>query len=309
MPDRNDGGPSRKKRNRQEGDRLGEQPSNVRSRRRASYGWAGAIAALALVTSVTAVVLTSGGSTQAREQGAKTSALGRNIAALLDGIPQSANALGSPSAPVTLQFFGDLECLTSKAFTLELLPPVIARWVRGGKLRIEYRSLRTATRDAEVFIAQQAAALATGMQNKLWYYVENFYHQQGREGSGYVTDDFLRDLARQTPGLNVEQWSRDREEPPLAAEVAIDEQTAARRGLYSTPSLLIGRTRTGQTKKQPRLYPVEPLALDSAIESLLREEPRRSSAPVGEYSAPAGQMKTAYRTAGSPRSDRVRVPC
>jgi protein-disulfide isomerase len=287
MPDRNDGGSSQQK------------------RWRPRYGWVGAIAAVVVVTAVTAMVLTSGGSTQAREQGAETSALARSIDSLLDGIPQSANALGSPSAPVTLQFFGDLECPTSREFTLELLPAVISKWVRGGELRVEYRSLRTATSDAEIFMAQQTAALAAGMQDRLWYYVVGFYHQQGREGSGYVTDSFLRGLAEQTPGLSVDQWSRDRQEPSLAAEVATDEQTAAGRSLHSTPSLLIGRTRSGSAGK-PRLYVVEPFALDSAIEGLLAGggSPRiRDTAPSS-----ASGLEVAYRT-GGPSEGQERTPC
>jgi protein-disulfide isomerase len=307
MPDRNDGGPSRKKRNRQEGDPLGEQPPSVRSRRHAPYGWAGAAAALALVTSVTAIVLTSGGSTQAEQQSSKTSALGRSIDALLDGVPQSGNALGSPSAPVTLQFFGDLECPTSREFTLEFLPSVIARWVRGGKLRIEYRSLRTATRDAEVFMAQQTAALAAGMQSKLWHYIESFYHQQGLEGSGYVTDGFLRKLAEQTPGLNFERWSGDREEPSLAAEVASDEQIAAGRGLHSTPSLLIGHTSSGPAGKPQRLLVVAPLAIDSAIEELLTSG-ERSAQVRGTGSNSVRRLEVSY-LAGAPSEDKERTPC
>ena len=56
-----------------------------------------------------------------------------------------------------------------------------------GKLKIEYRSLETATREPEVFKTQQVAALAAGQQNKLWHFIELFYHEQGEEGSGYVT--------------------------------------------------------------------------------------------------------------------------
>lgn len=289
MPDRNDGGSSQQK------------------RLHPRYGWVGAIAAVVVVTAAAAMVLTSGGSTQAREQGAETSASARSIAALLDGIPQSANALGSPSAPVTLQFFGDLECPTSREFTLELLPAVIAKWVRGGELRVEYRSLRTATPDAEIFMTQQTAALAAGMQDRLWYYVEGFYRQQGREGSGYVTDGFLRGLAEQAPGLSIDQWSRDRQEPSLAAEVATDEQTAVGRGLHRTPSLLIGRTRTGAVDKPPRLHVVDPFALDSAIEGLLAggaRSPRvRDTAPSS-----ASRLEVAYRT-DQPLEGQERTPC
>jgi protein-disulfide isomerase len=81
---------------------------------------------------------------------------------LLAGLTQIANALGSPTAPVTLEYFGDLECPFCREFTLGVLPSIIEKSVRAGDLRIEYRALETATREAEVFLAQQVAVLAAG---------------------------------------------------------------------------------------------------------------------------------------------------
>jgi protein-disulfide isomerase len=227
--------------------------------------------------------------------------------ALLRRIPQSVNALGSSAAPVTLRFFGDLQCPTSRAFTLEMLPSVIDRWVRTGRLRIEYRALRTATASAKVFMAQQAAALAAGMQGKLWDYIEFFYHEQRREDSGYVNRRFLRSLAEQTPGLDVRQWNGDREETSLAARVALDEQAAARRGLYETPALLIGLT-PGRKGGQQGFTPVAPTVLSPAIEGLLGERPRRSSVSASERSGP-GRVKVAYRPASGPSRSGGRVAC
>jgi protein-disulfide isomerase len=55
------------------------------------------------------------------------------IALLLAGIPQSANVLGRSAAPVTLAYFADLQCPYCRDFSLEVLPSIIERWVRGGK--------------------------------------------------------------------------------------------------------------------------------------------------------------------------------
>ena len=103
------------------------------------------------------------------------------VDALLAGVPQSGNVLGDPKAPVTLQYYGDLECPICKEFTLGALPSLIQKYVRAGKLKIEYRSLETATREPETFKSQQIAALAAGKQNKMWHYLELFYHEQGQK--------------------------------------------------------------------------------------------------------------------------------
>ena len=167
--------------------------------------------------------------------------------ALLVDIPQSANALGSATAPVTLLYFGDLQCPFCRDFTLEVLPSVIKRWVRADDLRIEYHALETATREPEVFITQQVAALAAGRQDRSWHFIETFYREQGEEGSGYVTDRFLEGIASEVPDLNLSQWNRDRSDPKLARELAADEQAAEDAGLHGTPSFLIGRSTGGTT--------------------------------------------------------------
>jgi len=181
---------------------------------------------------------------------------------LLEGIPQRANALGSAAAPVTLQYFGDLECPFCRDFTLEVLPSIIQRWVRAGDLRIEYHALETATGEPEVFVAQHVAALAAGKQDKAWYFIETFYREQGEEGSGYVTDTFLEGIAREIPDLNLSQWSSDRADPELADEIAADEQAAISAGLNGTPSFLIGRSGGAMTA----FSPTDLASFDAAIE-------------------------------------------
>jgi|SRR5580700_471931 hypothetical protein len=235
------------------------------------------VAGIAVVAIVVVVIVSSGGKSSvqpASAQGsttARSTAAAQRINALLGGIPESGNALGAAAAPVTLQYFGDLECPTSREFTIGALPFLIRRWVRDGQLRIEYRSLETATREPAVFEVQQAAALAAGMQDKLWYYIEFFYHEQGRERSGYVTASYLQGLARQTPGLNLGLWGKDRHNPRLPASLSADAQTAAGEGFSSTPSFLIGRTGSGHPSKLLRFSTIDPSTFNVAIQRLLAQ--------------------------------------
>ena len=177
---------------------------------------------------------------------------------------RAAGALGSPTAGVTLEYFADLECPFCRDFSLEVLPSIIQRWVRSGDLRIEYRALETATREPEVFVAQQVAALAAGKQDKAWHFIDTFYREQGTEGSGYVTDAFLEGIAREVPALDLHQWNLDRANPELANEIAADEQAAENAGLHGTPSFLIGRSGAAMT----RFSPTDPASFDAAIEKL-----------------------------------------
>jgi protein-disulfide isomerase len=194
----------------------------------------------------------------ARRRAGRRPAVVDAVRRLLGDIPQSGNALGYANAPVTLQVFGDLECPVCRALAVGSLKHLINGAVRAHRLRIQYRSLETATRERRVFFEQQAAALAAGEQNKLWYFVELFYREQGLEDSGYVTNAYLRGIARQVPGLNMGAWEAARGNPSLDVEVGEDEQVADRERFTGTPSFLIGRT-------GGRLKPLEnPDSLESA---------------------------------------------
>jgi protein-disulfide isomerase len=229
----------------------------------------GIVVAIVVAAIVVVLIATSGGSKSGipkTKQG--QTAVVKEVDSLVAGVPQSGNVLGNPNAPVTLQYFGDLECPICKQFTLGALPAIIQNWVRSGKVKIEYRSLETATREPEVFKSQQVAALAAGKQNKMWNFVENFYHEQGEEDSGYVTEKYLQGIASQVPGLSLAQWTSDRSNPALAAQITTDAQTANNEGFTGTPSFLIGRT-GGPMKKLESPNLEQPSDFNSAIEKLL----------------------------------------
>ena len=185
------------------------------------------------------------------------------------GIPQKANVLGVPTAPVTLEYFGDLECPVCRAFTLSVLPSIIGRWVRGGELKIEYRSLETATREPEVFKAQQLAALAAGRQDRMWNFIETFYHEQGEEDSGYATESYIQGIASQVPGLDLMQWTSDRGDAALSSQLANDGQAASAANLNGTPAFLIGRSGATTSKLEPSSF-TEPGSFNEAIAKLAK---------------------------------------
>ena len=128
---------------------------------------------------------------------------------------------------MTLQYFGDLECPICKEFTLGALPhdhpEVGAHGQAADRIPLAGDGhARTGSRSR----TQQVAALAAGKQNKMWHYIELFYHEQGEENSGYVTESYLQGLAQQVPGLNLAQWTSDRSNPALTNQVADDAQAA-----------------------------------------------------------------------------------
>lgn len=222
--------------------RLAEETARAEAARRArTIRMIGGVVVLVVaVVAVLIAVSSSGGGATGLQKG-KTSA--KTVAAvegLLRGIPQSGATLGQSTAPVTMTYYGDLECPICRDFTLSGgLTPLIRNEVAKGKVKVVYKAFETATKDPTVFKTQQVAALAAGQQQRFWNFAELFYHEQGAEGTGYVTENYLRGLAQQIPGFNLSKWQTDRATASLATQLASDEQTGTKIGVSGTPTLLM----------------------------------------------------------------------
>jgi protein-disulfide isomerase len=246
-----------------------EEAAAAQTVRRARLIQLGTVIAIVVVIIVAIVIATSGGKKSGTPKPSEVSATVGEVNSLVAGIPQSGTVIGNPAAPVTLRYFGDLECPVCKEFTLGALPSLIRNYVRTGKLKIEYKSMETATREPEVFKAQQIAALAAGKQNKMWYYIELFYHEQGEENSGYVTESYLQNLAQQVPGLTLPAWTAARNDPEFASSLVSDQQAANTAGFRGTPSFMIGKT-GGALQKLEYTSLTDPSTFDAAIEQQLK---------------------------------------
>jgi protein-disulfide isomerase len=191
-----------------------------------------ATAFLAIV--VVAVLIVIG---QSQSDGGDTSLEG--VAAVrgdLTGIPQCGLVLGDPQAKVTLVEFGDLQCPVCKGYAEEVLPDVIESKVRSGAAKLEFRNF---TILGEESVTAGAAAVAAGMQGRGWDFVELFYRNQGLEGSGYVTDEFLTSIAEGAGVSDIGRWERDRKSQRVLAEVSGASAEAEQLGLSGTPSFAV----------------------------------------------------------------------
>ncbi|HEX4467539.1 MAG TPA: thioredoxin domain-containing protein [Solirubrobacteraceae bacterium] len=246
--------------------KAAEQAELAAAARRNRLMQLGVVAAVIIVAIVVIVVATGGKGKSGPGNNKEKTEVTSQVTKLLGGIEQKGNALGKASAPVTVQYFGDLECPFCKEFSTEALPKIIENQVRAGKLRIEYRALETATREPEIFRTQQVAALAAGKQNKMWNYVETFYNEQGEEDSGYVDESFLQKIAEQS-GVNLSTWQSDRNNTALIEQVVSDGQAANQAGFTGTPSFSIGRT-GGELKKLEYSSFSDPSGIEEAVEKL-----------------------------------------
>jgi protein-disulfide isomerase len=218
-----------------------EQARQERQRRQRRLRNLGGILLGAIIVIAVAVAISSSGGSGSTglQKGTKGRQTATTVRALLAGIPQSGATLGNPGAPVTMIYYGDLECPICRDFTLSGgFPQLVSGPVRSGKVKVEYRAFQTATQSPTTFQTQQVAALAAGKQGKFWDFAELFYREQGAEGSNYVNESYLDGLAQQVPGLNFSQWRSARNDPALVAQVQKDMQEGTAAGVSGTPTLI-----------------------------------------------------------------------
>jgi protein-disulfide isomerase len=154
----------------------------------------------------------------------------------LSGIPQKGLVLGGPQTKVTLYEYGDLQCPVCKAYSEEIIPELIESQVRGGAAKIEFRNFTIIGPES---VPAGAAAIAAGMQGRGWDYLELFYRNQGAEGSGYVTDEFLTEVAKGAGVPDIAEWNKDRKSSKVTSEVEATTREAERLGFTGTPSFAI----------------------------------------------------------------------
>jgi len=228
--------------------RLAEERERAERARAQRRLWTiGGVVLVAVAIAAVAIAISSGGGKSDNHApknlaGSAAQQSATTVNSLLTGIPQSAMRLGSPSAPVTITEFGDLECPVCRDFALTGENTLISKDVRAGKVQLVYKSLSTATANGpnpSVFGTQQAAAYAAGLQNRAWNYILNFYHLQGTEDTGYVNTSYLNGIAKLVPGLDFAKWSSQRTEAAMTQDVSGDQQTAASDGFNSTPTLIV----------------------------------------------------------------------
>jgi protein-disulfide isomerase len=216
-----------------------EQARQEKERRTRRLRMIGGIVVAAVAVAVVAIAISSGGGHKGGlAKGTAATQTVTQVQSLLNGIPQDGARLGNPKAPVTLTYYGDLECPVCQAFTLNGFKQLVSKEVRDGKVQVVYKALQTATRDQQTFNLQQVAALAAGEQNRFWNYAELFYHEQGQEDSGYVNESYLDSLAQQVPGLNVNTWRNARNSSSLSSQITADASQASAVGANATPTLV-----------------------------------------------------------------------
>jgi protein-disulfide isomerase len=217
---------------------------------------------LAITVVLAAALIVAGVvSSSSRSQPAGSTAGVPSTLALVAGIPQQGSVLGRADAPVTLVEFADIQCPFCRVWEEQTVPTLVRRYVRTGKLRIEFRGVAILGPQS---LEGLRYVVASQRQNRLWQYLLGLYARQGEENTGWVTSALLRQVGSAN-GLDPVQLAADASSPATTAQIAL----WARDGIMSTPSVFVGPTRGGRFT-QVQLQTLSPQGTIPAIEQALQ---------------------------------------
>lgn len=223
-----------------------DRAAAARTRQRQRLWILGGVLALAAVVVVIIALAAGGGS----DNNKPTLKAGETLPGQTEanerfaGIPQRGLELGDPKAPLTLVEFADLQCPFCQQYTQNVMPALVANYVRSGKLKMVFKSVTIIDQDSH--LANEMAA-AAGLQNKLWQYIDIFYANQGEEHSGYITDAFLERIGKAVRGLDVNKALADRKLPKVQTQLEQAMADMQLNGIQGTPSFLLGPTNGTKT--------------------------------------------------------------
>jgi protein-disulfide isomerase len=231
----------------------------MRRRRLVVLSLAGAAVVAGALIAVLAV--TSGGGTKTPSAGAAGAS---RVATMLAGIPQHGEMLGSSKAPVTMIEFADPQCPYCGDFARAVLPEIIRRYVRTGKVQIRFNGMAFVGSDS---VTALRTALAAGRQDRFWNVMELLFENQGTENTGWVSDTLLRSIGDAVPGLDTQKMLDERNTDAVDEAIAEAQTLAQEAGVNSTPTFAVGKT--GGSLQIVRLSSLDASALTPSLDAAL----------------------------------------
>jgi protein-disulfide isomerase len=209
----------------------------------------GGIVVLAIIGIVLGLVLSGGSKSGKLPSG--TPAIGncssnglpgcQDVESLFKGIPQKGLYLGSPFAKAQMVMFIDLQCPFCQNYETTVMPTIIRKYVRTGKVRVQVQPWAFIGPDS---VRGQKAMFAAAKQNKAWNFAEVLYVNQSQENTGWLNDSMVAQAAASVNGLNVEKLWTDRNSGAIAKQADDVAALAQARKVTGTPTVFVGKTGT-----------------------------------------------------------------
>ena len=164
-----------------------------------------------------------------------------DVQTLFKGIPQNGLTLGDPKAPVTMVEYIDLQCPFCQQFETQVMPDIIAKYVRTGKVKVEARILAFIGADSS---RGRNAMIAAATENRAFNFSEILYYNQGTENTGWLDDAMVGQAVSSIPGIHVHTVLNLVSSGTVSKEAKAFDVQGATDKVSGTPTLFAGKSGT-----------------------------------------------------------------
>ena len=155
---------------------------------------------------------------------------------------EGAPFIGDPKAPVVMAYWFDYQCPFCREDEMNIMPRLIADYVKPGKVKILFKDFAFLGRDSQV-AALAARAVWEVAPDKFYDWHKAMFDHQDEENARWGTKDDIIALTKTIPGIDaakVEQLITDRAKDYQKA-VDADGAEGAVMGISGTPGVIIGK--------------------------------------------------------------------
>lgn len=145
--------------------------------------------------------------------------------------------LGAETAPIEVTEYADFDCPGCAQFDAVSWPDVKARLIDSGKIRYRYRDTPLDIHPNARLVAHAAACASE--QGKFWEMKDQIFLHQTERSRERNPLGMLKDNAT-AAGVKVDEWQSCMESAKFAGRIQASAQEAAKVGVASTPTFLIG---------------------------------------------------------------------
>jgi protein-disulfide isomerase len=193
---------------------------------------------------------------ETQKKAAKAPATGANDAIVTAA--DKGRIAGDSSAKTWVIIASDFQCPFCKRWHAESYRQLVDQYVRTGKVKVAYINFPLGQHLNAVPAAQ--GAMCASAQNKFWEYHDALFDTQGRWAKMPDMRPMLDSIARAV-GVNFAEWNTCVGSDRTLSLIFADRDRAARAGVRSTPTFLIGKHVVQGTGPFSELKPI----IDSAI--------------------------------------------
>jgi protein-disulfide isomerase len=179
---------------------------------------------------------------------------------IFGGVPQEGDRLGSSDAPVSIQYFADLQCGSCREDFLGTIPGLTTDYARPGDVKILLRHYSVAANPLELgFFGAEAAA----EQGYGWQYTYLFFRNQHEAERFGVGEELMGSLAGSIAGLDLPEWEAYLEQEggsdgQIARRLEGYEQLGTELGIRTRPAAVVSGPDGAQTLQDgPSLTQIE----------------------------------------------------